>query len=370
MATELTTPLNERERAALAKVGYADEAGRAGTCVITDHAVRHISVNDDRVEILPIADALARYDWVQDLFFGQIREDENDEVRAIALSPEPPVGHFIRVRADAKLDTPIQVFCLLETPQARQVLHNLTIVEEGAEASIISGSAVAENVHTGQHICLCETYLREGAVCHSLSIEQWAESVDVTCYDRSDIAKDAHVEAKAVKITPVRNHRSLTHISVGENGTANDQTVVFAPEGATRVMDSEYRLEGKGARSENLTRMVAGGGKIDNRAMIVGEGDDCYGFLGCDGLKLSRAGEIQSVPALKAISEKAQLSHEASIGMISEEKLAYLESSGMDEEQASQLIVQGFLELKEQEMPEQVRETMIDMIAAARSGSM
>lgn len=370
MTQELSTSLSAAERATLAKVGYAEESERAATCVIADHGVRHISVNDEGVEILPIAEALARHDWVQDLYFGLLREDENDDIRAISRAPEAPVGHFIHVRAGAKPEKPIQVFCLLETPQARQVLHNLVVIEEGAEVSMVTGSAVAEGVHTGQHICLCETYLREGAKCHSLSIEQWAEGVDVTSYDRADIARDAHAEAKSVMITPVRNHRSEARTRVAESGTANDQSVVFAPEGATRIMESECVLAGEGARSESLTRMVTAGGRIDNLATVVGEGDDSYGFLGCDGLKLTPAGQIYSVPGLKAISDKAQLSHEASIGMISEEKLAYLESSGMSEEEASQLIVQGFLDLKEQDMPEPVRQSMIEMIAAARFGSM
>src|SRR3546814_16082096 len=68
-----------------------------------------------------------------------------------------------------------------------------------------------------------------------------------------------------------------------------------------------------------------GGGTSTNRTTLVGEGRDTKGFLGCNGLKLSDEGEILSVPALRARSAQAQLSHEASIGMIDQAKLSYLD---------------------------------------------
>jgi Fe-S cluster assembly scaffold protein SufB len=56
--------------------------------------------------------------------------------------------------------------------------------------------------------------------------------------------------------------------------------------------------------------------------------------------------------------------------MISQEKLAYLMSSGMSEDAARDLIIQGFLTLKDELLPEIVREEVKKMIAAANSGSL
>src|SRR3546814_651612 len=102
-------------------------------------------------------------------------------------------------------------------------------------------------------------------------------------------------------------------------------------------MESEIHLKGVNARSESIARMVTGGGTITNRTTLVGEGRDTKGFLGCNGLKLSDEGEILSVPALRARSAQAQLSHEASIGMIDQAKLSYLMASGMSEDAARDL---------------------------------
>src|SRR3546814_10918591 len=95
--------------------------------------------------------------------FKLINPTENEHVAQAAESRHAPVGHFIRVRKGAKVRLPVQVFTLLETPQGRQFHHNITVIEEGAEVEMISGSAVPPSVHAGHHLSISETYLREGA---------------------------------------------------------------------------------------------------------------------------------------------------------------------------------------------------------------
>ncbi|MEM7491609.1 MAG: SufD family Fe-S cluster assembly protein, partial [Pseudomonadota bacterium] len=94
------------------------------------------------------------------------------------------------------------------------------------------------------------------------------------------------------------------------------------------------------------------------------------GFLGCDGLKLTDTGEILAVPALRARAEGAMLSHEASVGMIDGEKLAYLMAAGLGEDAARNLIVRGFLSLDDAAIPTGLQTRVTEMIARAKSGGM
>lgn len=370
MATTLRQDLTETEKSLLCPIGYTDERARSGTCVLVDQDVRHIDQGDPAIEILPLSEALIRYDWVQDLMFGLIDPQENAHVAELAESRHSPVGHFVRVREGAKVRLPVQLFTLLEMPQGRQFHHNITVVEKDAEVEMISGSAVPQTVHAGHHVSLSEAYVREGATCRSVSIEHWAAGMEVHSYARSQLERGAHTSDSAIHLAPVRHHFAQSRTVVGEDATANDQSVVYAPAGTTRIMESEIRLTGAGARSESITRMVAAGGMIVNRAMLVGEAARAKGFLGCNGLKLSDAGEIFSEPALRALSAEAQLSHEASVGMISQEKLSYLMASGMSEDAARDLIIQGFLDLDEKCLPATVRAEVKQMIVAAKSGAL
>ncbi len=362
--------LTEEEKTLLSKVGYQSDDHRSGTCVLVDQDVRYSVSNNEQVEVMPLRQALDRYDWVQDLMFGLIDPDENEHVKRVAERAHDPIGHFIRVREGAKIKLPLQTFSAIEIPQGRQFIHNVTVIEKDAEVEMISGSAVPDSIHAGHHISIGECYLREGSRLRTVSIEQWGAEMEVHSYTRTQIGKAAHSTTNQVLMTRLRHHFSQGKTFVEENGRSNDQAVIFAPPGTNRVMESECHLKGAGANSESLTRVVAAGGNVTNRTMLIGEANGTKGFVGCDGLKLSAEGEVLSVPGLLAKTSSAQLSHEASVGMISEEKLAYLMASGMTEDAARDLIIQGFLNLKEQHLPEPIRKSVENMIAAAKSGSM
>jgi len=370
MSEILCNDITQAEKSLLTDVGYGDESFRGGTCVLVDQEVRYISAANTDVEILPLSEALRRHDWVQDLMFGLIAPDENAHIAELAESRHAPVGHFVRVREGAKVRLPVQLFTLLEVPQGRQFHHNITVIEQGAQVEMISGSAAPRSVHAGHHVSLSETYLRQGAVCRSVSIEHWAQGMEVHSYARARLEKNAHATDSTIQLAPIRHHYSQNRSFIGEGATANDQSILYAPEGTTRILESDTYLQGAGARSESITRMVTAGGIISNRAMFIGEAAATRGFLGCNGLKLSDAGEIFSAPALRALSATSQLSHEASIGLIDQDKLSYLMASGMTEDQARDLIIQGFLKLDEQILPDAVREQVKTTIAAAISGAL
>ncbi|KAB1661238.1 hypothetical protein F8O07_04660 [Pseudoclavibacter sp. CFCC 13796] len=363
-------PLSPVERTNLDMVGFADETERAATAIVVDNKVQHISMTDPDVEVLPIAEALRKYDWVQDLMFGLIAPDASDDVRRVTELALEPVGYLVHVKEGAKVKLPVQTFTLLETPQARQYVHDITVIEPNAEVEMISGDAVSDGLRAGEHVSISETYVREGARCRSLSIERWGEDMHVKSYSRTHIEKGAHVTDSSIALAPIGRHESVSQVDIEEDAVYSEQSIVFAPEGTQRISDTRIDLRGDRSSAESIARMVSAGGEITNRSHLTGDGHDTKGYLGCDGLKLSEGGFIDSSPSLRANTTDAQLSHEASIGMISEEKLSYLMASGLEEDQARELIVQGFLDLDSQQLPESIRSQVVEMVAQAKTGAL
>lgn len=258
----------------------------------------------------------------------------------------------------------------MNVPQERQFTHNITVIGENADVEMISGAAAPEYVHAGHHVSIDETYVREGARCRSVCIDRWGENMRVDSYARTQIAAGADLTSSQIMTAPLRHHFSDSKTYVGARASCNDQSIIFAPDGAERIFDTEVVLTGEGARSEHVARMVSAGGRIINQSLLVGEAAGVSGFLGCDGLMLSDDGEILATPSLKAQCAEAQLSHEASVGMIDSDKLAYLMASGLTEDRARDLIVQGFLSLDDESVPPDMRKPVAQMIAAAKSGGM
>ncbi|MBK1637034.1 SufD family Fe-S cluster assembly protein [Rhodovulum adriaticum] len=368
--TQLLGDLTNAERDMLHDVGFEDEATRAGTSILADHEMRVALSNDPGVEILPLNVALKTYDFVQSLMFGLVDPEENEHIRLVAEHMHDPLGHFIWVKPGAKVKLPVQSFSLLETPQGRQFTHDITLIDEGAEVEMVSGSAVPGNVQKGRHISIGESYMRKGARCTSVTVEHWGPEMEVYSYGYSQLDEGASSTSTAIMMSPIRHHTSRSVSTLAAGAKSASQAIVFAPEGTERVLATETRLAAAGATSQDIARMVSAGGTIVNDAVLIGDAVRTNGFLGCDGLKLRDAGEIRAVPQLRARAEGTQLSHEASVGMIDGEKLNYLMASGMDEDAARDLIVQGFLELDKGHVPADLTARIEEIVAKAKSGGM
>ena len=89
--------------------------------------------------------------------------------------------------------------------------------------------------------------------------------------------------------------------------------------------------------------------------------------MACNGLMLSNDSQIHAIPELVANDPNLELSHEASVGMISQETLAYLMASGISEEDARNLVIEGFLDLKIPGLPAYLQTKIDEMIKQSQS---
>ncbi len=370
MNSTINNNISEQEQALLQDVGYKQTESRAGTCIIVDKAVKYSDSHDDGVVVLPLKQALLEYDWLQDLMFNLISPEENEHVKQASELMDDPIGHFIYVKEGAEVDLPVQTFSILDIPQGRQFTHNIMVIGANAKVNIISGSTVPDSVHAGHHVSINETYLRENAVCNSLSVEHWGKNMQIDSYSRTQLDKNATSITTEIVINSTKRHFTDSKTYVGEGATNQDESIAFSPVGSHRIMESEVYLQGENSQSESISRMVSAGGSISNSARLIGDASNSKGFLGCDGLKLTDDGEILSIPSLLARKHDSQLSHEASIGMIDKDKVAYLMASGMSEDEARSLLIKGFLKLNECELPESVKQSVLKTIDLAKSGAM
>ena len=106
--------------------------------------------------------------------------------------------------------------------------------------------------------------------------------------------------------------------------------------------DMEVYLDGEDASSQIISRSVA----KDNSKQIfhpnaIGNAK-CRAHVTCDSIIMDDA-TVSSIPAITANSADAQIVHEAAIGRINNDQLIKLMTFGMNEEEAEEVIIQGFL---------------------------
>ncbi len=71
----------------------------------------------------------------------------------------------------------------------------------------------------------------------------------------------------------------------------------------------------------------------------------------CDALMLDNKSVSNTIPYMNIKEQKVNIGHEASVGKIDDEKLFYLQSRGLKEEDARKLIVSGFVEPISRQLP-------------------
>lgn len=71
----------------------------------------------------------------------------------------------------------------------------------------------------------------------------------------------------------------------------------------------------------------------------------------CDALILDEKSTSNTYPTMDIQTDDVRMEHEAKVSKISEEELFYLQSRGIDEEEAAKMIVAGFIDPLVRELP-------------------
>ncbi|MEM2108800.1 MAG: SufD family Fe-S cluster assembly protein, partial [Candidatus Bathyarchaeia archaeon] len=87
------------------------------------------------------------------------------------------------------------------------------------------------------------------------------------------------------------------------------------------------------------------GAKMVLRGLIEGNSPDCKGHLECRGLIMDDESFLQSIPELIARKKGVEITHEAAVGKISEKEVAYLMTRRLTRDQATSLIIRGFMDV-------------------------
>ena len=120
--------------------------------------------------------------------------------------------------------------------------------------------------------------------------------------------------------------------------------------------------------SKSISR---GGGRTSYRGLVT-VGPNAYGSRSrvvCDALLLDPQSRSDTYPTNRILTNDVSLEHEATVSKIGEEQLFYLMSRGLSEEEASKMIVSGFVEPLIKKLPLEYAVEMNRLIDMEMEGS-
>jgi len=360
--------IEDKYKQALLDVGYDPQGSeRSGSFLQVDHSVVCSKVMQEGVEIMSTTDALGKYSWLSDYWWHAVAPGK--DVYTQQVDRKQTHGYFLRTLPGVKTTYPLQSCLFTGQEGLSQNVHNIVIAEEGSELHIITGCSVAEKVQSALHLGVSEFYVKKNAKITFTMIHNWAPEVEVRPRSGIIVEENGVFIGNYVCLNPVKDLQMYPVTYCKKNARATSQSIIYASKDSKIDIGSKMVLEGENSRAEVISRTVATDqADVTARGILSGSAPNVKAHLECTGLMLSDTARIYSVPELEATVKDAELSHEAAVGRISEEEIAYLTARGLSEEEAAGAIVRGFLNVDIKGLPPalgaQVRQ-MIRMSAEA-----
>jgi Fe-S cluster assembly protein SufB len=141
---------------------------------------------------------------------------------------------------------------------------------------------------------------------------------------------------------------------VGEGAKGEVISVAFASEGQHQDAGAKIIHVAPDTTSTIVSKSISkSGGRAGYRGLVRVEpgAENAKSFVRCDALILDEESRSDTYPYMEIEENDAEIGHEATVSKVGEEQLFYLMSRGLTEDQATSMIVAGFIEPIVKELP-------------------
>lgn len=352
----------------LVSIGYDSCAASCGRFMVVDQDVRESHCLAEGIHVVPIAEALERYPHLKEKLFFKIVEPHRNEFTKTA-SRLDPVGYYVYVEEGATIHQPMQAAFLFKGGLPQQVIHNVIELAPGSSLNIVNGCASSSAENEGRHIGITETLVGKGAQLGYTMIHNWGRNMEVFPVGATIVEEGGSFISNYVAMEQAKRVVALPRARVHSHASARFYSIIYGRPGSFFDTGAVVELGGERSSAEIISRVVSEGGTVISRQRIDGIAPGCTGHMECSGLLLDDSGVVHSIPELFGSHPDITLSHEASIGRISDEELSYLMTRGLGRDQARSLIIRGFLDVRIEGLPDEVRSMVDEVIHKAMSGT-
>ena len=297
--------------------------------------------------------ALKQYPELFKKYFGTVVDYADNKFSALN-SAVWSGGSFLYVPKKVKVKRPLQAYFRINAEKMGQFERTLIIIDEGAEAHYIVGCTAPTYSDDMLHSAVVEVFVKKNARFRYTTIQNWSDNV----YNL--VTKRAYVEENGIMEWIDGNLGSKANMKypsciLAENG-AHGEVLSIAYAGPNQVQDAGAKIFhlASNTTSKIVSKSVSsGGGNSTYRGLIQvsKNAKNARTRIECDALILDEKSISNTFPTMKINNNTAIVEHEASAGKISEEKMFYLQSRGLSEEEAMTLVVSGFIEPIVKELP-------------------
>ncbi|AOM82015.1 Fe-S cluster assembly protein SufB [Salisediminibacterium beveridgei] len=281
-------------------------------------------------------------------------------------------GSFIYVPKGVKTDTPLQAYFRINSENMGQFERTLIIADEDSSVHYVEGCTAPVYTTNSLHSAVVEIVVEKNAYCRYTTIQNWAPNVFNLVTKRAVANENAVMEWVDGNIGSKLTMKYPAVVMKGRGARGNVLSIAIAGKGQHQDAGAKMHHLAPNCSSSIVSKSISKqGGKVTYRG-IVNFGRKSEGSMSnieCDTLIMDNESTSDTIPYNEILNNDITLQHEATVSKVSEEQLFYLMSRGISEQEATEMIVMGFIEPFTKELPMEYAVEMNRLISFEMEGS-
>lgn len=325
--------------------------------------------DDLALEGLEIAQLVDAPEWAQNLY-GVLEENGQSPVaRPLAALNSAQAQQGIVIRATGKVNKPVSMIYIRKSDTSDVMLHHVIRIEEGADLTVLENGPAAARLNTVMEVDIADT----GAFHHVRAMgrdhERRAATHIFGRLGHESIFKSftLTVNGKLTRnevVLEINGDDSTAHVAgaaMGDGDFLHDDTVFITHDS----LNCESRQVFKKVLRNGAT------GVFQGKILVKAGAQKTDGYQMSQSLLLDDDSQFYGKPELEIYADDVMCSHGSTTGAIDEEAMFYLQSRGVSQIEAQDLLVLAFLdaavdEIEDEAIADDIRSRLEGWLARRR----
>ena len=290
-------------------------------------------------------------------------------------------GSFVYIPPGVRCPMELSTYFRINAENTGQFERTLIIADKGSYVSYLEGCTAPMRDENQLHAAVVELIALDDAEIKYSTVQNWYPGDPVTgkggIYNFVTKRADCRGDRSKVSWTQVETGSAVTWkypscLLKGEGSSGEFYSIAITNGRQQADTGTKMVHLGKNTRSRIISKGVSAGRSSNTYRGLVSAHPKATGarnFTQCDSLLIGKDCAAHTVPYVEARNGHAQFEHEATTTRLSEDQLFYAMQRGLSQEEAVQLLVNGFVREVLQELPMEFAVEAQKLVAISLEGS-
>jgi Fe-S cluster assembly protein SufB len=334
------------------------------------HSV-HENLERQGVIFLSIEEGLRQHPDIFKEYFSTVIPIQDNKFSALN-SAVWSGGSFVYIPPGVKVDLPLQAYFRLNVANIGQFERSLIIADGGAQVHYVEGCTAPLYSTNSFHSGVIEIIVKKNARVRYTTIQNWSNNVYNLVTQRAKVYENGTMEWVDANLGSKTTMKYPSCYLMGSGAHGEILSVAFAGPGQHQDAGGKVIHFAPNTSSKITSKSISrGDGRSSYRGLLKvhSEAEGSKSNVVCDALLLDPQSRSDTYPYIEVDAQDVSIGHEATVSKVGADQLFYLMSRGLSQEEATTMVVSGFIEPLVKELPMEYAVEMNRLIQLQMIGS-